>query len=127
MNQKKLLTFFTIGYSTEDLTVFEQKGVDFLNDMGWEKDHVISCFNDMIEYKTVDKFDKSQYEEFKERLMQEPDYAELDDTKNAVANFEKFVENKNGVYFGWSVEYDDNCIFFENVTVDELKEILLSQ
>lgn len=115
----KQLTFMSIGYSTEDQSVFNETGVDFYEHL--KKDSFEGCFQDSIdtntERATVDKLVASAYD-WNEDYKTDPDFAK------AVAELKEFMYNKVGVLATWGVEYDFNIVFVENVTVDELEEIV---
>lgn len=117
--QMKQLSFCTIGYSTEDQAVFNEKGVDFYEHL--KKDGFEGCFQDSIctdtNVATVDKLVESAYE-WNEDYKTDAEFAK------AVAELKEFMYNKVGVLATWGVEYDYNLVFVENVTVDELKELV---
>ena len=122
----KKLNFMSIGYSTEDQNVFNDKHVDLMKELNpMFLDCLTNSVLNMLSYIKIEDLDFSVKEkvDFLGRVKDDENYADDEEMQKAVDEFEKFVEGKEGLFWSWSVEYDDNVCFIENVTKEELVDI----
>lgn len=109
-----MLTFMSIGFSTEDQEVFKDTG--FVQEFKY-RSFLAESTHMSDNLSTVDIFVKEAYDCVHE-------YEGLKEFEDAVDELKKFVENKKGIFFCWGVEYDYNVMFVENVDEKELVDIL---
>jgi hypothetical protein len=111
----KQLTFISVGVSFEDFQVFEDQGL--LSNFEF-KIYLSDSFQHLSTDSTIGFKELNEYADNHFKYLESCEY------KNAVDKFNKCVENKKGLFFNWGVEYDFNLMFVEDVTEEELVDIL---
>ena len=113
----KRLKYISLGASTEDVEVYQDSG-DNLADFNPEYLPALGqADNISADKSTVDLFLQGLYD-------MRDFYKEEEEWLEAVAQFRKDTDNKQGMFFTWGVEYDWNIMFVENVNEQELVDFL---
>lgn len=116
-----MLTFTSIGFSTEDVQIFNKQVVDFSEFPLYERGCILigaKAVNFKDDAKVeIDNLEESGYEQ-----CDEQDYK--DEWKSTVDKFRKLVEEGKGILFSWCVEYDDNLMYVEGMTEKEFVDFV---
>lgn len=119
-----MLTFNSIGYSTEDLQVFSKFVVDFSQFPMHER----FCILEGAEY-LIEKSDWKNQLDILEKDGFEQNVGDSDydlEWKSTVDKFRELLDTE-GFLFQWGVEYDANLFFIQGMSKEELVDFLAKE